>query len=85
MVDEAIDAYVDWREESTHVWDAYRRWRRAEGADIALAFRAYQAALDREQRASEVYADLIGRLGHLVADAPRRLIGDGAPTSGASQ
>jgi hypothetical protein len=30
------------------------------------------AALDREERASEVYADLIGRLGRVVVDAPPR-------------
>jgi hypothetical protein len=85
MVDETIDAYVDWREECTHVWEAYRRWESAVGADAALAFRAYGAALDREARASEVYADLIGRLGPLVSHAAPRLTVDEAPTSGASQ
>jgi hypothetical protein len=85
MVDETIDAYVDWREECTHVWDASRRWESAVGADAALAFRAYGAALDREERASEVYADLIGRLGHRVAGRPPWVTGDRAPTSGASQ
>jgi hypothetical protein len=85
MVDETIDAYVDWREECTHVWDAHRRWLSAVGADAALAFRAYLAALDREERASEVYAEWIGRLGHLVADVLPRKNGDRAPTSGASQ
>jgi 5-methylthioribose kinase len=84
-VDETIDAYVDWREECTHVREAYRRWLSAEGADVALAFRAYVAALDREERASEVYADLMGRLGHLLADAPPKVTGNQAPTSGASQ
>jgi hypothetical protein len=43
------------------------------------------AALDREERASEVYADLISRLGRLVADAPAKIAGDRASTSGASQ
>jgi hypothetical protein len=82
MVDEAIDAYVDWREECTHVWEAHRAWESAEEVDAPLAFRAYVAALDREERASEVYADLIGRLGPLVADV---VTGDVAPTTGASQ
>jgi hypothetical protein len=85
MVDEAVDAYVDWREECAHVWEACRRWKSAEGADAALAFRAYVAALDREERASEVYADLMSRLGPLVNDVAPRLIRDGAPISGASQ
>jgi hypothetical protein len=85
MIDEAMDAYVEWREECIRVWDADRLWLSAERADAALAFRAYVAALDREERASEVYADLISRLGHLGADPPPWVTADRAPTSGASQ
>jgi hypothetical protein len=65
MIDEAMDAYVEWREECARVWDAYHRWLSAVRADAALAFPAYLAALDREERASEVYAGLISRLDHL--------------------
>ena len=61
LLDEAVDAYVDWREESTEVWDAYERCRRAPAADAAFAFSAYCAAVDREERASHVYADLMTR------------------------
>jgi hypothetical protein len=85
IVDETIDAYVDWREECTHVWEAHSRWQRAEGADATLAFRAYVAALDREERASQVYAELVGRLGHLAAGALLRVTRDRAPASGATQ
>jgi hypothetical protein len=85
MVDETMDAYVDWREECAHVRYAYHRWVSAVKADGALAFRAYVAALDREERASQVYADLIVRLGRLVADAPAKMAGDRASRSGASQ
>jgi hypothetical protein len=67
MIDEAMDAYVEWREECLRVWDADRRWLSAERADAALAFRAYLAALDREERAAEVYADLMSGLDQLVA------------------
>jgi hypothetical protein len=84
MVDEAMDAYVDWREESAHVWEAYHRWLSAGRTDAALAFRAYAAALDREERASEVYAGLISRLDPPIAMRPTET-GDRAPTSGASQ
>jgi hypothetical protein len=63
LVDEAIDAYVDWREESVGVWDSYARWTAAQGTDAGLAFQAYVAALDREERASEVYGGLIRRAG----------------------
>jgi len=62
LVDEAIDAYVDWREECGLVWDAYARWTSAHVADSPLAFSAYQAALDREERAADVYAELMTRV-----------------------
>src|SRR5438270_9819589 len=67
LVDEAMDAYVDWREECIALSDAYGRWTAARPAEAALAFRGYVAALDREERASEVYAGVIGRVGALVA------------------
>ena len=61
LLDEAADAYVDWREESAEVWDAYERWRRAPAAEAPFAFSAYRAAVDREERASHVYAQLMTR------------------------
>jgi hypothetical protein len=61
LLDAAIDAYVDWRETSAGVWDAYQQWARAAVADAALAFTAYQAAVDREERASCIYADAMRR------------------------
>jgi hypothetical protein len=61
-VDEAMDAYVDWREEGAHVWDAYARWESAEHGDASLAFSAYRAALDREEHASRVYAALVTQI-----------------------
>jgi hypothetical protein len=66
LVDEAMRAYVDWREECIAVWDAYGCWAAAGATDATLSFVAYTAALDREERASEVYADLIRRVGDLV-------------------
>ena len=62
LVDEAIGAYVDWREESAGVWDAYERWARAPRVDAAGAFSAYRAALDREECASHAYADQLARI-----------------------
>jgi hypothetical protein len=62
----AIDAYVAWREECVAVRSAYLAWRRARAAEAALAFDAYEAALDREEAAAEVYAALMRRVGHLV-------------------
>ncbi|MFL5861418.1 MAG: hypothetical protein ACJ780_11630 [Solirubrobacteraceae bacterium] len=65
-VELAVDAYVAWREECVAVRTAYLAWRRARAAEAALAFDAYQAALDPEEVAAEVYAALMRRVGHLV-------------------
>jgi hypothetical protein len=62
LVDEAVDAYVDWSEERATVWDAYARWTSAPPPDSRLAFSAYRAALDREERAAHVYAELMTRV-----------------------
>jgi hypothetical protein len=62
LVDEAIEAYVDWREECAEVWNTYERWAGAPVADASGAFSAYRAALDREERASHGYADLLARI-----------------------
>ena len=44
------------------MWRAYGRWSVASVDDVVSAFSAYQAALDREEKASWVYADLLARL-----------------------
>ena len=54
-----VDAYVDWREEGAAVWHAYERWTCAPPAEALFAFAAYEAALDREERAADVYAGLV--------------------------
>ncbi|MEA2197641.1 MAG: hypothetical protein QOJ25_1692 [Solirubrobacteraceae bacterium] len=61
-VDDIMSAYVKWREASAHVWDADRRWRNAIKAEVPVAFRAYNAALDREELACGVYASLMTEL-----------------------
>jgi hypothetical protein len=65
-VDEAVMAYVAWREGCISVDDAYRRWTDASSSDTALAHGAYRAALDREQAAAEAYAGLMRQVGDLV-------------------
>jgi hypothetical protein len=62
LVDEAIDAYVDWREACLAVSDAYQRWVQACSADAGFAFGDYRATLDHEERASGVYASLVRRI-----------------------
>jgi hypothetical protein len=66
LVHAAMDAYLGWRDECNAVRDSYRGWRDAGEADAAFAFQTYAAALQREQRASAVYAALIQRVGLLL-------------------
>jgi hypothetical protein len=61
LIDDVMDAYVDWRQESAEAEFAYRRWATAPSADPARAFAVYAAALDREELASISYAQLIRR------------------------
>jgi hypothetical protein len=58
LIDDLMDAYLGWCEESAAVESAYRRWSIAPSADAADAFAAYVAALDREELASAEYARL---------------------------
>jgi hypothetical protein len=61
-MDAAFDAYMEWREESLSVWVSYARWTSAGDEDSALAFWTYRAALDREERASHAYGELVAAL-----------------------
>jgi hypothetical protein len=70
QIDDTLDAYDDWREECAAVELAYRRWSTAPADGSALAFAIYVAALDREQRASNVYARLVARNRGRYADLP---------------
>jgi hypothetical protein len=62
----AVDAYVAWREACVAARTAYLAWKRAPAAQAALAFHAYEAALNREEVAAEAYRALMRRVGHLV-------------------
>jgi hypothetical protein len=66
LVDETISAYVDWREACRAVHAAYRSWATATGPRVRVAFWRYNAALDAEERAAEVYAGLVRRVGQFV-------------------
>jgi hypothetical protein len=67
LVDGLIDAYVSWREACLQVKDAYSCWATERGQGATSAFGRYMAALDREERAAEVYAGLVGRVGLLAS------------------
>jgi hypothetical protein len=63
-LDALVERYVVWREESRTVRLAYERWCGAERPTRSLAYAAYRAALEREERAAWDYAahiDLVKR------------------------
>ena len=67
LTDAYIESYVDWREGCADVDTAYRRWALSEPRDRDLAFLAYRAALDREEKAALVYeliAEQVARRAH---------------------
>ena len=66
LVEGTSSAYVDWHEACRLVHDAYRSWARATGPGARVAFARYRSALDAEERAAEVYASLVRRVGHLA-------------------
>ncbi len=63
LVDQVVEAYVNWREGCLRVSDAYRSWASGTGVGATSAFARYMAALDHEERAAEVYAGLVRRAG----------------------
>jgi hypothetical protein len=62
LVDDLIDSYVSWREESHELTAAYGRWSSCDRADRPLAVAAYTAAVDREERAADVYRECVARV-----------------------
>jgi hypothetical protein len=56
LVDQLLERYVAWREESRTVGLAYELWGDADRGERRLAYAVYLAALDREQQAARVYA-----------------------------
>jgi hypothetical protein len=67
LTDSYIESYLDWREGCVDVHTAHRRWAVSEPRDRELAFLAYRAALDREEKAAlvcELIAEQIARRAH---------------------
>lgn len=59
LVDELVEAYVDWREACAQVGDWYRAWATGPGRSNGAAFGEYVLALDVEERAAEIYAEVV--------------------------
>jgi hypothetical protein len=55
LIDAYTESYVEWREECADLHGAYQRWAVSVPRDRDLAFLAYRAALDREEKAALVY------------------------------
>ena len=70
--DQLVGPYCDWRVRCLDVRAAYARFAVAPAADRALAFAAYEAALDREASAAHVYAQQIRRLDRAAHPRSRR-------------
>jgi hypothetical protein len=70
--DQIIDLYLDWREETAAVADAYASWAGAPGGEEGGGFAAYAAALDREEAAARGCAEAL-------ANGERVSQGGGAP------
>jgi len=62
LVDEMIQLYVSWREACAWVTVSYQNWACAAAADRSLAFSAYVAAVDREERAAASYQHVVEQL-----------------------
>lgn len=62
LIDDAFDAYLEWRDESAEVWRAYKRWNGAPAREAGGEFCAYHAALEREEHAARAYGRIVSRL-----------------------
>jgi hypothetical protein len=59
LLDIVMDSYVQWRDESRGVHEAYRRWQLASREERDIAFERYLVALDREERAAHGYRRVV--------------------------
>ncbi len=66
-VDRLVAAYVEWREESVAVREAYSRCDTTRGRKPRHAFAVYSAALDREERAAAEYAACVEHVCALIS------------------
>lgn len=59
LMDILLECYLDWRETCKEVALTYDDWRAAGSGDRGTAFAAYRCALELEQDASDVYAEMV--------------------------
>jgi len=85
LVDEAIEAYVAWREACIWLNDAYLVWSRRRGSNGDVTFGGYTAALDHEERSAECYAHVVERVSDVLGRADAYLDPRPAGVTEASQ
>jgi len=85
LVDEAIEAYVAWREACIWLNDAYVVWSRQRGSNADVTFGGYTAALDHEERTAACYARVLERVSDVVGRADAYLEQRPAGATEASQ
>jgi hypothetical protein len=61
-IDELLEGYISWREACQAVWRAYEQWSASDREERALAYAAYLASLDGEERAARTYANHTARV-----------------------
>jgi hypothetical protein len=59
LMDVLFECYLDWREACQEVAQTYDDWCSAVSGDRGKAFAAYRCALELEQDASEVCAEVV--------------------------
>ena len=67
LADRAFQHYLDWRDETATLEDAYDRWVRAPREERTFAFAAYMAALDREEHAAVRYEAALSEADRLLS------------------
>jgi hypothetical protein len=79
--DAAFDAYLDWRMRCDAVQRAYTQWSRSRADAAALAFGAYERALEREESAAKIYAAAMARVTELVRPRQSRRLAGSRPSA----
>jgi len=79
LADDALLAYIEWREECAVVRECHRRWGRTTREDAVRAHAAYQAALDREEAAARVYRKRLERVADLLQRRDKGPCAHGTP------
>lgn len=59
FLDELFEHYLDWKEASVEVSEAYTRWQQAVSEKRSDAFGDYRRALGIEEETSDLYAELL--------------------------